>query len=119
MPPPISLARGISEEELRAALHYGAHSSAKKEVDFVHQELEDLVQAGHIIFPPLDTVSDLPKLSISPVAAIPQVGRRPGLIFDFTWSGLNEDTSREATKEMMRFRGTLRRIIRRILQADL
>ena len=46
----------MSEEELCAALHYGTHSSAKREVDFVHQELEDQVQAGHILVFPLDVV---------------------------------------------------------------
>ena len=59
---PISLPRGMSEEELCADLHYGAHSSAKKEVDFVHQELVDQVQAVHIVVLPLYTVQDLPKL---------------------------------------------------------
>ena len=59
---PISLPRGMSEEDLYADLHYGAHSSAKKEVDFVHQELADQVQAGHIVVLPMDTVQDLPNL---------------------------------------------------------
>ena len=114
---PISLPRGMSEEELRTALHYGSNSSAKKEVDFFHQEMADQVQAGHIIISPLETVRDLPQLWIFPVAAIPQVGRRPRLIFDFTWSSLNEYTAGEAPKEVMRFGGTLYHIIRRILQS--
>ena len=53
---PISLPREISEEEFRAALHYLAHSFAMKEVDFVHQELADQAQAGHIVVLPLTTV---------------------------------------------------------------
>ena len=53
---PISLTRGMSEEELHATLHCGAHSSAKREVGFDHQELSDQVQAGHIVVSPLDAV---------------------------------------------------------------
>ena len=63
-------------------------------------------------------VRDLLQLWLSPVAAILQVGRRPCLIFDFTWSSLNKATAQEAPEEIMRFGVTLRRIIRRILQAD-
>ena len=49
---------------------------------------------------------------------IPLVGRRPQLIFDFTWSSLNEATALEDSEEAMRFRGTLRRIIRYFLMAN-
>ena len=79
---PITLPRGMSEKELHAALYYGAHSSAMKKVDFVHQELAEQVQAGHIVVFPLAAIRNLPKLWLSPVAAIPQVGQRPRLIFD-------------------------------------
>ena len=103
----------MSEEELRASLLYGEHSSAKKEVDFVHQELAEQVQVGHIVVPPLDT-----KLWLSPIAATPKVGRRPCLIFDFTWSSLNKIMAQEAPEEVVRFGGTLCHIIQRLLLAD-
>ena len=63
-------------------------------------------------------VRDLPELCLSPVADIPQVGRRPRLIFDFVQSGLNEAPAREAPEEEMWFVETLHHIIRRILQAN-
>ena len=86
----------MSEEELCAALHYGTHFPAKKEVEFVHQGLAEQVQAGNIVVFPLDAVQDLPKLWISPVSTSLQVGRRPRFIFDFTWSGLNEATAQKS-----------------------
>ena len=70
-----------------------------KEADFVHQELADQVQAGHIIVFPMAAVCNLPKLWLSPVTAIPQVGRRPRIIFDLTWSGLNKATAQEAPEK--------------------
>ena len=68
---PISLPIGMSEEELRAALHYGAHSSAIKEVDFIHQELAEQVQAGPIVILPLAAAHNLTKLWLSLVSDIP------------------------------------------------
>ena len=55
---------------------------------------------------------------LSPVAAILQVGRRLHLIFDFIWSGLNKATAWEVPEEVIRFGGTLRRIIRKVLLSD-
>ena len=64
--------------------------SAKKGVEFINTDLGDQVQAGHVTVLPLEAVNYLHKLWLSPVAVIPQVGRRPRLILDFTLSGLNE-----------------------------
>ena len=66
---------------------------------------------------PLVAFRGLPKCWLYPVAIIQQVGRRPRLIFDFTWSGLNEATTRDAPEEVMRFGVTLHRIIQRFLMA--
>ena len=106
------------EEKLRAALHYGVHSSIRKDVDFIHQELSEKVQAGHVIVYPLIAGQGLPKRWLLPVSSIPQVGRQHHIIFDFTWSGLNEATAWEAPGEVMRFGSTLFRIIQRVLLAD-
>ena len=87
-------------------------------MEFFHRELAKQVQLVHIVVPPLDAVRGLPKLCLFPVAAIPQVGWRPRLIFDFTWICLNEATARKYPEEVMRFGGTLRPIIRRLLVAN-
>ena len=73
---------------------------------------------GHIAISPLATVRDLPNQWLSPVASTPPIGRRPRLIINFTWSGLNEATSWEAPEKVMHFGGTLRHITRRLLLAD-
>ena len=76
------------------------------------------VQAGHVAIFPLEAVNALQNLWISPVAANPQVGRHPHLIFNFTWSGLNKATKCLAPMETMRFGGALQRILRQVLTAD-
>ena len=64
-------------------------------------------------------VRNLPKLWLSPLAAIPQRGRKPRLIYDFSWSGLNDAATQVAHKEAMRFSKALYRVIDCILKAPL
>ena len=78
---PISVLHRMSEEDICAAFHYGAHSSASKEVVFFHQEISTQVQEGHAVVSPLSAVRSIPKLWLPPVAIIPQVGLRPHFIF--------------------------------------
>ena len=68
---------------------------------------------------PLEAVIFLKNLWLSPVAVIPQVGRRPQLIYYFTWSGLNKTSKRLAPMEAMHFGGALQRILKQVLTADL
>ena len=87
-------------------------------MDFLNHEIYEQVRSGHAVVFPLSAICGLPNLWLSPVAAILQAGRRPHLIFYFTWSSLNKATDRKAPEEVMRFRCTLHHIIRRVLTAD-
>ena len=81
-------------------------------------ELVKQVQAGHVAVSPLETVTALQNLWLSPVAVTPQVGRRPRLIFYFTWSGLNNIAERLSPMEAMRFGDALQRILKQVLTAN-
>ena len=67
----------------------------------------------------LEAFTLLKNLWLSPVAVIPQVGRRPQLIYYFTWSGLNKTSKLLAPTEAMRFGGALQRILEHELTANL
>ena len=86
---PIKIEQGMTDDELTRAIRYGAHSPATKETTFVRKDLQEQAQAGHIALFPLRAVHQLPKPWLSPLAAILQRGRKPRLIYDFSWSGLN------------------------------
>ena len=58
---PVSLPWGMSEAERCAAMHYGDHSSDRKEVDFVHNKIADQVQSVYIVVSPLSAICCLPK----------------------------------------------------------
>ena len=107
----------MTDTELTRAIRYGTHSSATKETTFVRKELQEQAQAGHIALFPLRAVRRLPKLWLSPLAAIPQRGRKPRLIYDYSWSDLNDAVTQVAHKEAMRFGKVLYRVIDCILVA--
>ena len=112
---PIYPPRGITEVELRTEFHFGMNAYSGKELDFVNHEISEQVQAGHVaIFPLLDN-RDLPKLWLSPISVIPQVGRHPWFILDLTWISLNKPTDRKDPKEVMWVGGILHRIIIKVL----
>ena len=66
----------------------------------------------------MEEVTDLLSLWLLPIVVIPQVGRRPRFIFDFTWSGLNDIPERLDLMEGMSFGGALLRILKQVLTAD-
>ena len=68
---------------------------------------------------PLEAINYLHNLLLSLVAVTPQVGKRPHLIFEFTWSGINDISKRLAPMEAMRFGGALQRILKQVLTANL
>ena len=115
---PIKIERVMTNAKLTRSIRYGVHSSSTKETTFVQKELQEQAQAGHIELFPLRAVRRLPKIWLSPLAAIPQQGRKPRLIYDFSWGGLNEAVTEVAHKEAMRFGKALYRFIDCILNAS-
>ena len=98
---PIKTEQGMMDNELARAIRYGAHSSATKKTTFVRTELQEQAQSGHITLFSLRAVPHLPRLWLSPLASILQRGRKPRLIYDFSWSGLNKAVNQVAHKEAM------------------
>ena len=60
----------------------------------------------------------LNNLRISPPGVVPQRGRRPRWICDYTWSNVNQETIPLAAMEAMQFGHALERILREILLAN-
>ena len=108
----------MEEEERQAYIRYGTHAFASKEADFIHTELAEQVQAGHVYVFPLKAVISLQNMWLSPIAVIPQVGRRLQPIFDFTWSGINDIAEDLAPMEAIRFGGALQSILKKVLNSN-
>lgn len=67
---------------------------------------------------PLASALTLPHLRLSPLGVVPQRNRRPRLIVDYTYSGVNDETARWAPHEAMQFGKALQRILTKVVHAD-
>ena len=57
-------------------------------------------------------------LRVSPLGVVPQRDRRPRLIVDYSFSGVNDDTIPLAPRESIQFGRALQRLLQTIVQAD-
>lgn len=75
-------------------------------------------QQGFWVVLPLQVALTLPHLRLSQLGVVPQRNRRPRLIVNYTYSGVNEETARIAPPEAMQFGKALQRILRRLVHAN-
>lgn len=104
--------------QVNDAVKRGPHRSCTEYIDFLEEEFVDMIQKGQWVILPASVAKKLPGLRISPPGVVPQRGRRPRWICDYTWSGVNQDTVPLAAMEAMQFGHALERILREILLAN-
>lgn len=107
-----------THEQIMTAAKRGCHKSARDHTEFVCEELVDFCRQGYWTVLPLDAVQQWPELRLSPLGVVPQRERRPRLIVDYTFSGVNQDTARLAPAEAMQFGRALQRVLTQIVHAD-
>ena len=95
----------------------GCHKSAVEYQQFIYEDMADMVQRGYWVVLPYHAIQHLPNLRVSPIGCVPQRERRPRIIVDYTYSGVNAATDKQAHPEAMQFGGTLKRILHKILSA--
>ena len=96
----------------------GPHKSAKEERAFVCEEILDFCSQGYWAVLPYSEVRLWKDLRISPLGVVPQRDRRPRLIVDYSFSGVNDETVAMAPKESMQFGRALQRVLAKIVHAD-
>ncbi len=74
-----------------------------------------MINKGQWVILRAKEVLHLPGLQLSSPGVVPQRGRRPRWICDYSWWGVNEDTLPLAALEAMHFGRSLERILREIL----
>ena len=78
----------------------------------------DFCAQGYWAVLPYDAVRQWEGLRILPLGVVPQQDRRPRLIVDYSFSGVNDDTVQLAPKESMQFGRALQRVMSTIVRAD-
>ena len=73
----------MDKEEIDGAIYYGTHAYSRKEAEFIHAELDEKVQVGHVAVSPLELLIALQNQWLLPVVVTPHVGRIPRLISVF------------------------------------
>jgi hypothetical protein len=106
-----------SIEQKDAAVQRGCHLSAQQHSSFLRGEMLDMATRQQWVVLPYSAVRDLPNLRVSPPGVVPQRERRPRLIVDYTFSGVNADTVKLAP-DSMQFGRSLQRILRTLHLAD-
>jgi hypothetical protein len=107
-------------ERISLSAEHGAHPSATLHQNFLCREFTDFIEAGFWVVLPLEQLCTLPDgdLRLSPMAVKEEFNRRPRVIIDHTWFGVNEHTIAELPKEVMQFGGTLPRLLWLLRHAD-
>jgi hypothetical protein len=99
-------------DKLYECAERGPHPSATKHRDFLRDECADFIEAGFWVVLPLELVLALGKdVRLSPMAVKEEHNRRPRVLVDHTYFGVNEHTVRELPPEVMQFGGALPRIM--------
>lgn len=89
----------------------GSHRSCDDHLEFLRGEILEFVEKGFWILLPYRLLKHLHHLRLSPMGVVPQRGRRPRLIVDYSFYGLNQETLRLTPAEAMQFGRALERIL--------
>ena len=106
-----------SPSKIHQALARGPHKSCIEYTDFLEEEFVDMILKGQWIVLPFEDVKNLSGLRLSPPGVVPQRGRRPRWIVDYSYYGVNKDTLPLIKEESMQFGHALDRLLREILLA--
>lgn len=77
-----------------------------------------MIQKGQWTILPLSVVKDFVNLRVSPPGVVPQRDRRPRLIVDYSFYGVNDETLPLVADGSMQFGHAFNRILRHILFSD-
>jgi hypothetical protein len=109
-----------NSRRLEDAINRGSHQSASLYHGFLEQEMVDFAAQGYTywVVLPFESVKNFPGLRLAPLGVVPQRGRRPRTIVDYTFWGLNGETIKLATREAMQFGHALERLLYKIHHAS-
>ena len=110
------------DTRLESTIRRGPHKSANEYADFLQEELLDFVQKGFWMILPVRLLKKYKmlykNLRVSPMGVVPQRARRPRIIVDYSFFGLNDETVKMAPKDAMQFGKALQRILQALVDAN-
>ena len=116
--PVLQATKPWSRDDISTALARGSHQSALGHLEFLRDEMADMVEQGYWTVLPYSSVLNLSHLRLSPLGVVPQRDRRPRIIVDYTFWGINDETVPLAPVDTMQFGRALERVLRKIRNAN-
>ena len=107
-----------SRAKLDARAARGCHSSANDYKEFLGEEYLDFGRKGFWVLLPYDVIKDEPGLRLSPVGVVPQDGRRPRIIVDYSYWDINDETLKLSPEGAMQFGTAPLRIAQDLTRAN-
>ena len=105
-------------EQRNEKFHRGCHASAEMHKAFIREELAEFIECGYWTVLPYRLVKDLLNLRLSPLGIKEERERKPRLVCDHSFFGINQNTITRTPPEAMQFGGTLQRVLNAIRHAD-
>lgn len=107
-----------STSQLDSRVARGCHSSANDYCEFLMGEFLDFGRKGFWILLPYDIIKHEKGLRLSPIGCVPQPNRRPRMIVDYSFWGINDETMKMAPEGAMQFGTAPLRIREAIMRAN-
>lgn len=107
-----------TEGRKQMAIERGPHQSSNEYKEFVREEFTDFVQKQFWTILPYELIKHMTNLRLSPLGVVPQRERRPRLIVDLSYFGINQECLSIAPNDAMQFGRALQRLLYKILIAN-
>ncbi|CAJ1935371.1 unnamed protein product [Cylindrotheca closterium] len=106
------------QSQLDMQVAWGCHASANEFKKFLMEEFLDFGRKGFWILLPYDAIKDEKGLCPFPIGCVPQDNRRPRMIVDYSFWGLNDETMKLAPEGAMQFGKAQLRIREALMKAN-
>jgi len=122
--PGLSHSEPWSDATYKYRLRRGSHKSCKEHMPFLREEMLTNVKKGFWFLLPEKMVRKwrdagrVKSLRVSPMGVVPQRERRPRVIVDYTFHGVNGDTVQLGPQESMQFGRALERVLYQVRHAN-
>lgn len=107
-----------SQSQLDARVARGCHASANECKEFLMEEFLDFGRKGYWILLPYEAVKHEKGLRLSPIGCVPQDNRRPRMIVDYSFWGINVETLKLSPEGAMQFGTAPLRIREALMKAN-
>jgi hypothetical protein len=107
-----------SQETKKERFARGPHNLAHEFVEFLGVEFLDFLKKGYWMLLPYEDIKDIVHVRYSPLGVVPQRERRPRVIIDYSFYGVNDDTLKLGPEDAMQFGKAVKRLLQAAVRTN-